>query len=110
VGRQLLFRHKLRDLNPSNKGEARRSMPFRMNRRMTSTCRILFHPESKAKQNQTAIKWQCRPLTGNWFGKQAGTSRFRIGVEKSSYHHLSQNEIGGDNLCSQVIKIWLLRS
>jgi len=55
VGRQLLFRHKLRDLNPSNKGEARRSMPFRMNRRMTSTCRILFHPESKAKQNQTAI-------------------------------------------------------
>jgi hypothetical protein len=55
VGRQLLFRHKVRDLNPSNKGETRRSMPFRMNRRMTSTWRILFHPESKAKQNQTAI-------------------------------------------------------
>jgi hypothetical protein len=29
----LLFRHKICDLNPSNEGETRRSMPFRMNRR-----------------------------------------------------------------------------
>jgi hypothetical protein len=62
VGRQLLFRQKVRDLNPGNKGETLRSMPFRVNRRMTSTYRILFHPESKAKQNQTAISGNVAPF------------------------------------------------
>jgi len=55
VRRKLRFRRKVRDLNPGNKVEARRSMLSRMNRRVTSACRILFQPKYQAKQKSTAV-------------------------------------------------------
>ena len=39
---QLLFCLEVRDLNPSNKEETRRSMLLKINRRVTSARRILF--------------------------------------------------------------------
>jgi len=65
VRRKLLFRHKVRDLSPSNKVEARRSMLSRMNRRVTSACRILCQTRIPGQTESTAVSWPAPRNAGN---------------------------------------------